>query len=101
MYGGVIDWVAYIYRSESGKEIGYIRIPHFMGDRIDGVIFGKIVTYMNNRTDALVIDQLHNFGGYVDFQYRVCSILVNDAPFTTPYHRMKITQKEVVDASKS
>ncbi len=99
--GGIIDWVAYIYQHANGKQIGYIRIPHFTGDEIDSAVFGKIVTYMDKRTDGLVIDQLHNFGGYVDFQYQLSSILVTDTPFRAPYHQIKITQKEVLDAYES
>jgi hypothetical protein len=43
------------------------------------------------------IDQLHNFGGYVDYMYELASMLAIE-PMKAPYHRIKITQKDAVGA---
>jgi hypothetical protein len=91
------DRMAYIYRHPNGHAIGYIRIPHY--DEFKAMIseFGKIMLLMDEKTDALVIDQLHNFGGYVDYMYGLASILAID-PLKAPHHRIKITQREAMVA---
>lgn len=96
-----IDWFAYIYRHpDSGKVIGYIRIPHYMGFSPQAREFGEILNIMEENTDALVIDQVHNFGGLVAFQYELASMLAID-PLKAPHHQIKITQKEVLEAHRT
>lgn len=95
-----IDWHAYIYRHSNEKAVGYIRIPHYLGRTADAKKFGEILDFMEENTNALVIDQVHNFGGFVDFQYQLVSMLVTKQPFTTPLHRVKITQKQVFEGYK-
>lgn len=93
-----INWHAYIYRHPSGKKIGYVRIPHYLAGFFDAEEFGLIIEEMEEGTDALIIDQLHNPGGSVEFQYSLASMLVTKDPFYTPQHHIKITQKDVLDA---
>ena len=81
----------------NGKAIGYIRIPHYHEPQNLVDDFGKIINILNEKSDALVIDQVHNFGGYVDYMYQFASILAIE-PLKAPYHRIKITQKEVMGA---
>jgi hypothetical protein len=95
-----LDWHAYIYRHPKGHSIGYIRIPHYQGFRMHAHDFGEIINLMEEKTDALVIDQIHNPGGDVGFQYELASILAKE-PMRSPYHRVKITQKEVLEAYQS
>jgi hypothetical protein len=95
-----INWYAYIYHHPEGQVIGYIRIPHYVGSVIQAKKFGEIINFMEENTDALVIDQVHNFGGYVHFQYELASMLAIE-PLKTPHHRIKITQKEVLEAYKT
>ena len=90
-------WNAYIYRHPNGKSIGYIRIPHYHESQNLVDDFGKIINILNEKSDALVIDQVHNFGGFVDYMYQLASILAIE-PLKAPYHRIKITQKEVMGA---
>ncbi len=90
-------WYAYVYRTPQGQNIGYIRIPHYVVSSLDIKEFGKILKIMEANTDALVIDQLHNFGGFVHVQYALAGMLTTQ-PLNAPYHRIKITQKEVLDA---
>lgn len=90
-------WFAYIYQHPQGHKIGYIRIPHYLASLLDVKEFGKILGMMEEQTDALVIDQLHNFGGFVHIQYELASILTHQ-PLQAPLHRIKITQKDVFEA---
>jgi len=87
-------WNAYIYENQEGRNIGYIRIPHYDGDENDAALFGKIIGYMEKNTEALVVDQVNNYGGYVSFCYKLASMLSPEA-LKTPKHRIKINQKDV------
>lgn len=99
-FGMEINWYAYIYRHPDGQSIGYIRIPHYMGLTTSAQEFGEILQYFEENTDALVIDQVHNFGGFVGFQYELASMLAIE-PLKAPYHRVKITQKDALEAHKA
>lgn len=90
-------WNAYIYRHPEGYKVGYIRIPHYLLDRGQMNEFGKMISMMEEYTHALVIDQVDNFGGLVQAQYQLAAMLT-DKPLYAPYHRFKITQKEVLGA---
>lgn len=93
-------WHAYIYRHPNGQDIGYLRIPHYHQLPTAADEFGAIINFLEESTDALVIDQLHNFGGYVNFVYDIASMLAIQ-PLEAPYHRIKITQKEVMTSYKT
>jgi len=86
---------AYIYLHPEGYQIGYIRIPHYSLSSDDLKLFGKYVADFEEKTDALVIDQLHNNGGSARTLYSLASMLT-DRPLETPYHRIKITQNDVL-----
>ena len=91
------DWPAYVYRHPNGKAIGYIRIPHYHDSNEMAEEFGEILNLLQEKTDALVIDQLHNYGGFVDYMYVLASMVAIE-PMQAPYHRIKITQKEALKA---
>lgn len=99
------DWVsdpdypfhAYIYLNADGKKIGYIRIPTYRKHREDVIGFGGALYYLQRNTDALVIDQIDNPGGYVPYMYALASMLT-DRPLSTPKHRLTITQQDVLKA---
>jgi PDZ domain/Peptidase family S41 len=88
---------AYIYETKERQLIGYVRIPHFMGMDSEVKEFGSILEFFKKRTDALVIDQLNNPGGYVFYAYALASMLTND-PLQTPKHRMTITHADIAHA---
>lgn len=93
-------WHAYIYRHPQGHKIGYVRIPHYyLTHDLEAEVkeFGKLIEMFEKETDALIIDQLHNFGGYVHIQYGLASMLTN-YPLQAPYHRIKISQQDVYEA---
>lgn len=88
---------AYLYEADDRKLIGYIRIPHYSGFNSNVDEFGKIITYMQERSDALVIDQINNPGGLAFYCYALVSMLT-EQPLHTPRHRMSITQSDVAFA---
>ncbi len=85
---------AYIFRTPSGKEIGYIRIPHYDGDEEELDEFGLLMSIFQQYTDALVIDQINNPGGSIFYMYALASTLI-DRPSHTPKHHLALTQEEV------
>ncbi len=88
-------WHTYVYRHPKTKSaIGYIRIPHYVLTQGQIKAYGKWMNFMNKYTDALVIDQLDNFGGFVHAVYQLNSMMTNQ-PMQAPYHRIKISQKDV------
>lgn len=88
---------AYLYETHDRHLVGYVRIPHYVGSADDAEEFSKIVAFMQDRSDALVIDQTNNPGGSVFYLYALVSMLT-DQPLSAPRHKMTITQKEVMDA---
>lgn len=88
---------AYIFESPSKKAIGYIRIPTFLGSDEEAEEFGEIINIFEDNTDALVIDQLDNPGGYLFYLYAIVSMLT-DKPIQTLKEKIVITQKEVMEA---
>lgn len=90
-------WNAYIYKNGKGSLIGYVRIPHYNIDEEDVDKFGELMDWMEDRTDALVIDQLNNPGGQSNCLYRMASCLTS-FPLATPKHQMKISQMDALQA---
>ncbi len=92
-----ISWYAYIFETDRGRKIGYIRIPHYNGGKEEAKNFEKIITLFEQETEALVIDQVNNYGGFFAFQYDLLSMLTS-VPLKTPKHRIKNTPKEILMA---
>lgn len=88
---------AYIYRNEEGRQIGYVRIPHYSCNAPQVNEFAHIMKKMAQNTEALVIDEVNNPGGSVFYLYALASMLT-DSPLKTPKHRIAITQDDVVGA---
>ncbi len=85
---------AYIFETQSGKRIGYIRLPHYIGDAEEVEAFGLTMNHFQKRTDALIIDQVNNPGGSVFYLYALAATLT-DRPLHTPKHHIAMTQEEV------
>ncbi len=88
---------AYLYETSDRRLVGYVRIPHYNGDENDAEEFSKIIKFLEDRSDALVIDQVNNPGGSVFYLYALASMLT-EQPLFAPRHKMTITQKEVMSA---
>lgn len=91
---------AYIYETMDHKLVGYVRIPHYAGGSFHVEEFAEIMGLFEERTDALVIDQVDNPGGSLFFMYGLLSTLTNQ-PLQVPKHRMMINQEMVYDAFES
>lgn len=96
---------AYIYANEEGKRIGVIRIPSFSSssykDSLDScaATFGELLTMMETKTDALVIDQLNNPGGSVAYLFALLSML-SDQPLDCAWHQTKLNPAEIYESQK-
>lgn len=93
------SWYAYIYEHpDDGSPIGFLRIPHYTNSNLQEL--EEIIAFMEQHTDALVIDQLNNIGGSARNLYAIASMLTAK-PLVTPLHRIKITQKEALKSHKT
>jgi hypothetical protein len=92
-----LAWHAYIYQHPKGYPIGYIRIPHYRGLQGNAEEFGQLIQLMEEKTAALVIDQLNNLGGACLFTYELAAMLTKE-PLITPHHCFKITQRDAINA---
>lgn len=88
---------AYLFETDSGKRIGYIRIPSYRGEKEESEEFGKIISVLEENSSGLVIDQLDNPGGSVFYLYGLVSMLISE-PTPVPTHRRCITQKDIAEA---
>jgi len=90
---------AYMYKSKSGKLIGYVRIPHYGSSDAEFTQFKDIIERFKKVTDGLVIDQVNNPGGSVFYLYALASVLT-DQPLIAPRHRIKIKQETINESVK-
>lgn len=96
---------AYLFETPEHKLVGYVRIPSYSADDPDDVSeylqgvseFSSIISFLQDRSEALIIDQVDNPGGNVFYLYALTSLLT-DSPLKTPRHRISITQKDVFQA---
>lgn len=93
-------WNAYVFETPDHKLVGYLRIPHYNYKQDDSSMeeLKQIIQLFEERTDALVIDQVNNPGGLVFYMYAVASLLTEQA-LTTPRHRIAITHEDVYHAA--
>lgn len=96
IWEGNSQFDSYIYEKD-GKKIGYIRIPHFSGKSHDVQDFGSIVKYLEDNTEGLVLDLVHNPGGAVIYSFALASTLT-DRPLITPRQSLCLTQKDALKA---
>jgi hypothetical protein len=90
-YGYIFD--------QDGRNIGYIRIPTYSAGEEEAEIFGELINFFEQNTDALVIDQLNNPGGVVYYAYALLSMLA-DRPLELPLHQFALTQEDVLHSYK-
>lgn len=86
---------AYIFEGPNKKLIGYVRIAHYYGDDEEVDAFASIISFLQKKTSMLIIDQIDNPGGSLFYLYSLVSML-GEKPFSTPFHRMSITQRDVM-----
>lgn len=88
---------AYVYEYQKHL-IGYVRIPNFRGDEKEELEFKELIAFLEERTDALVIDQVNNPGGRLFHMSAIASMLTN-RPLYLPKHRISIDQSHVKEAA--
>jgi hypothetical protein len=88
---------AYLYVLPNQQKIGYVRIPEYYCTNENVEAFAKIIAYFEANSDALVIDQVDNPGGFVAYMFQLLSLLSKD-PLHLPTQRMMITPEDVDSA---
>ena len=95
---------AYVYRTPEGKNVGVIRLPEFSpadANKLDKYVdaFAELIEKFEATTDALVIDQQNNPGGYFYYMMALLSML-SPQPLKMPKQNEKITPAEVAEADE-
>ncbi len=85
---------AYVFENPEGRSIGFIRLPDYLGESAEVKKFAEIITIMEIGTDALIVDQTNNPGGFLHYLYALASML-SDKPLIFPKHRMALTQEDI------
>lgn len=83
----------------TGKTIGFVRIPDYLGGEEEAQAFGELIEYFEEHTSALVIDQLNNPGGKSTYLSALASVL-SPEPLNTPQHQFILTHKKIIQAYK-
>lgn len=92
------QFYAYLYKTNNGQTIGYIRIPSYNcnGDA-EAQTFARLIKLFEARSDALVVDQQNNSGGYPIYLFGLISMLTS-TPIQMPLERQTIIQEDVYGA---
>lgn len=89
---------AYLFETEEGRKVGYVRIPHFLTPlQKESEEFAKLITYFEDYSEALIIDVVDNPGGVALFMYSLLSMLT-DKPLALPKFQHTLTQRQVSQA---
>ena len=90
---------AYLYENESGKKIGYLYIPSYTLVPLMKELIAAI-EYLEKESDALVIDQTNNPGGYLHFTYALISLLTHQ-PLAGLRQRETLIQEDMMDYAQA
>ncbi len=86
-----------IYQLDTGEKIGYLRIPHYMSGEKEAELFYNAVRHLEKNTDALVIDQTGNPGGYLLYTMALFSSLITE-PVANISESILLNQFEALSA---
>lgn len=89
---------ARIFQLDEGREIGYVRVPHYNYDESAVEEFAKLIGHFEEATEALVLDQVNNPGGSMLHMYAILSCLA-DRPLIPPKHELSLSEDDVAMAS--
>jgi C-terminal processing protease CtpA/Prc len=89
---------AYVVNYE-GSRIGVLRIPSYMPKSLAAVVnelkwIERVMTYFHEVTDGLIVDQLHNGGGFVGYVSQLLRFFA-DGQLSTGTIDMKLTDNLV------
>ncbi len=96
---------AYLFETENQHKVGYIRIPSFSPESLkensvkvkEVEEFAKLISYLEEHSETLIIDVVDNPGGAALFMYTLASMLT-DTPLVPPKFRQTITQQHIIGA---
>lgn len=88
---------AYLFETPDHHRYGYIRIPSYDAGENEFWEFREIIDFLEEASEALVIDQLNNPGGNVLHMYALLSTL-SEKPLAIPPQRVTLNQEEIANA---
>lgn len=93
---------AYVALTDDRLLVGYLRIGHYVWLDPERAMsqLEEILAWMQESTDALVLDQTTNQGGYLFSLYGLLSML-SDQPLNTPRHHLRLVQEDIAEAWQS
>lgn len=94
----IVTFRAYICQLTDGRQIGYVRIPHYNFDEGTAKAFEDLIARFENATAAMVLDQMNNPGGNMYQMYAILSTLTERA-LTLPTHQLRLTEDDVAIAA--
>ena len=94
-----VPFHAYIFRTNDGRQVGYVRVPHYYLDQRALNDFAGLVDRFERTTTAMVLDQVNNPGGNMFHMYSILSNLT-DKPLALPKHQITIWDELVETAAK-
>ena len=84
---------------QTGKTIGFVRIPHYVGGEEEVQAFGELIEHFEQTTSALVIDQVNNPGGEAYYLYALAAFL-SPEPLNTPRHQFTLSHDLIIDVDQ-
>jgi len=86
------SYYAYVCRESGGQQIGYVRVPDYNYNEDAVNVFGEeIVARFESTTEAMVLDQVDNWGGSMFQMYALLSMLT-DRALALPKHQIMIDE---------
>jgi len=93
-----VPFRAYLCRLGDGRQIGYVRVPHYAHDEHTAHAFGDLIARFEDMTAAMVFDQMDNPGGSMFHMYAILSTLT-DRALPLPTHQITIGDDEAAVAA--
>ena len=91
---------ARIYGAPDGGTVGYLRIPHYSFGAETLRPLGRIISRMEDETDALLLDQVDNFGGSLLKMYALLPYLSPTTLRTLPKHALRVDEQDIERARR-
>jgi hypothetical protein len=95
-----VPFSARIYRVGDGRQIGYVRVPHYTYNKSAVDVFVEVIARFESTTVAMVLDQVNNPGGSMFHMYAILSTLT-DRILALPKHELKLDEDDVDIASET
>jgi C-terminal processing protease CtpA/Prc len=90
---------ACIYQVSDGRQIGYVRVPHYTYNEDAVNAFAELIARFESTTSAMVLDQVNNRGGSMFHMYAILSTLT-DRALALPQHRLALNEDDAAMASE-